>query len=84
MPRSPQRDAAISGYARQISYSDPGKAIEWANSIAEEAKRVDALTHAGQHLARRDRAAAEAWVISSGLPDEAQRAVLNPSQMQRR
>ncbi|MBQ98492.1 MAG: hypothetical protein CMP30_10910 [Roseibacillus sp.] len=84
MPRSPQRDAAISGFARQISYGDPGKAIEWANSIAEESARVEALTHAGQHLARRDRAAAEAWVASSGLPQEAQRAVLNPPQIRRR
>jgi hypothetical protein len=78
MSRSPQRDAAIGGYSRRISYSDPGAAIEWANSIAQEGARVSALTHAGQQLFRRDRTAAEAWVGSSGLPPEAQRAVLNP------
>ncbi len=84
MQRSPQRDAAISGYSRRISYTDPGAAIEWANSIAEESSRVRALTHAGQQLTRRDRAAAEAWVASSGLPPEAQQAVLNPPQNRRR
>ncbi len=78
MPRSPQRDAAISGFSRRVSYSDPGAAIEWANSIAEESSRVRALTHAGQQLFRRDRTAAEAWVGSSGLPPQAQQAVLNP------
>ena len=84
MQRSPQRDAAISGYSRRISYTDPGAAIEWANSIAEEGSRVRALTHAGQQLTRRDRAAAEAWVAASGLPPEAQQAVLNPPQNRRR
>lgn len=83
MPRSPQRDAAISGYSRRISYSDPGAAIEWANSIAQEGTRVSALTHAGQQLFRRDRTAAEAWVGSSGLPPEAQRAVLRPPERRR-
>ena len=84
MERSPQRDAAISGFSRRISYSDPGAGIEWANSIADESSRVRALTHAGQQLFRRDRSAAEAWVGSSGLPPEAQRAVLNPPQGRRR
>jgi len=83
MSRSPQRDAAISGFSRRVSYSDPGAAIEWANSIAEESSRVRALTHAGQQLFRRDRAAAEAWVGSSGLPPEAQRAVLRPPERRR-
>ena len=84
MERSPQRDAAISGFSRRISYDDPGAGIEWANSIADDSSRTRALTHAGQQLFRRDRAAAEAWVGSSGLPPEAQQAVLNPPQERRR
>ena len=84
MERSPQRDAAISGFARRISYEEPSVAIEWANSIADDSSRTRALTHAGQQLFRRDRAAAEAWIGSSGLPPEAQQAVLNPPQGRRR
>lgn len=84
MERSPQRDAAISGFARRISYEEPAVAIEWANSIADDSSRTRALTHAGQQLFRRDRAAAEAWIGSSGLPPEAQQAVLNPPQGRRR
>ena len=83
MERSPQRDAAIGGFSRRISYDDPGAAIEWANSIADESSRTRALTHAGQQLFRRDRAAAEAWIGSSGLPAEAQQAVLNPPNRRR-
>ncbi|MFP6897098.1 MAG: hypothetical protein VCA38_10895 [Roseibacillus sp.] len=78
MPRSPQRDSAISGYANTLSYRDPAAAIRWADSIAQDSVRNRALTRAGQQLYRRDAKAARAWVATSGLPPEAQQAVLNP------
>jgi hypothetical protein len=78
MPRSPQRDSAISGYVSSLSYRDPAAAIEWANSIAQDSVRDRALTRAGQQLFRRDAEAARQWVATSGLSAEAQRAVLNP------
>jgi hypothetical protein len=78
MPRSPQRDAAISGYTHSLAYRDPAAAIEWANSIAQDNLRTSALTRAGQALFRRDADAARQWLTSSGLPPEAQEQVLNP------
>lgn len=78
MPRSEQRDSAISGYSRMLAYKDPGAAINWANSIAQDGLRNSALTRAGQMLFRRDAEAARQWVSTSGLPPEAQQAVLNP------
>ncbi|MFP6881520.1 MAG: hypothetical protein VCA34_11245 [Roseibacillus sp.] len=78
MPRSQQRDSAISGYANTLSYRDPAAAIRWADSIAQDSVRNRTLTRAGQQLYRRDAKAARAWVATSGLPPEAQQAVLNP------
>ena len=57
---------------------DPVAAIDWANSISQDDLRNRTLTRAGQQLFRRDAEAARDWVVSSGLPPEAQQAVLNP------
>ncbi len=84
MTRSSQRDFAINGYSAGISRRDPVAAISWANSIAQDSLRNSALTQAGQALFRRDSEAARSWVVSSGLPPEAQKAVLNPPRRRRR
>jgi hypothetical protein len=78
MPRSPQRDAAISGFSTGYAWQNPQVAIEWANDIADPALRQQTLTRAGQAYFRRDPESARAWLESSNLPPEAQQQVLNP------
>jgi len=79
MPQSPARDSAIAGFSRGYAWQDPLTAIAWAEDIGDPALRESTLTRAGQAFLRRDPESARAWLPTSGLPPEAQQAVLERS-----
>ena len=74
----------MSGFSRRLAYEDPEAAVIWAGTIAQEEMRMETLTRAGQAWYRRDAEAAAAWLATSGLPPEAQEAVLNVEEDRRR
>jgi hypothetical protein len=76
MPKSAQRDAAISGFATGYAWQDPQTAIAWAQDIGDPVLRESSLTRAGQAFYRRDPDAAMDWLAQSGLPEEARQRVL--------
>ena len=67
---SPERDSATEAYATRISRENPVTAMEWAGTIANEEMRQDTVVEVAQDWYRSDKAAAEAWIASSGLPEE--------------
>jgi hypothetical protein len=77
MAPSEARDAAIGGFSATIAKEDPQTAIAWAESITADGARIKTLTRVGQYWARQDPDAAREWVSTSGLPKDAQRAILN-------
>lgn len=83
MPDSPQRDAAISGFSSGYAWQDPLVAIAWAEDISDPNLRQQSLTRAGMAFMRRDPESAREWLPVSGLPPEAQEAVLNPPRRRR-
>lgn len=78
MPPSPQRDAAVSGFARGYAWQDPEAALAWAQDISDPSLRERSLTQVGQAYYRRNPDAARAWLEQSGLSAEAQQAVTSP------
>jgi hypothetical protein len=78
MPLTPQRDAAISGFATGYAWQNPQVAIAWAQDIRDPALRQSSLTRAGQAFYRRDPAGALAWLETSGLPEEVRQQVAAP------
>ena len=77
MPQSPQRDSAISGFAMGYAWQNPQLAITWAQDIQDPVLRQTSLTRAGQAFFRRDPDAAQVWLDSSGLPEEARQQIAN-------
>ena len=75
MPQSPKRDSAISGFAMGYAWQNPQLAITWAQDIQDPGLRQTSLTRAGQAYFRRDPNAAQAWLDSSGLPEEARQQI---------
>ena len=78
MPRSAQRDAAVSGFARGYAWQDPQASIQWAQDISDPKLRQETLTQAGHAFYRRDPESARTWLETSGLSAEAQQAILDP------
>lgn len=78
MPLTPQRDAAVSGFATGYAWQNPQVAIAWAQDIRDPDLRQSSLTRAGQAFYRRDPAGALAWLETSGLPEEVRQQVANP------
>ena len=78
MQDSPQRDSAVSGYARSISYRDPAAAIDWANTIGNTKVREDSLVRYGRIYMQRDRKAASQWLSRSNLSPGLQKRITPP------
>lgn len=83
MPKSPERDSAISGYALRVMHEDPARGVEWAASIGDPSNRERTLIRAAQHYMHRDRSAAQQWLSTSGLSEEAKKSVRNPPRHRR-
>jgi hypothetical protein len=71
LKESPERDAAVGGYATRVSREDPGSAMEWAKTINDEGIREDTMVDVARDWYRNDKTAAEEWIASSGLSEEA-------------
>ncbi|MCH7228879.1 hypothetical protein [Haloferula sp. A504] len=84
MPASPQRDAAVSGFARGYAWQDPETAIAWAQDIADPELKQRSLTDVGRAYYRRDPEGARAWLETSGLPEAARQEVVAPRWGRRR
>ena len=78
MQQSPQRDAAISGFASGYAWQNPLASIEWAQDISDPGLRQRTLIRAGQAYYNREPEAARAWLETSNLPPESRWRVLNP------
>jgi hypothetical protein len=79
MPKSPQRDSAISGFSMGYAWQNPQAAITWAQDISDPALRQTTLARAGEAYLRTDPVAGQAWLQSSGLPAETQQQIINSS-----
>ena len=79
MESSPAKDAAISGFVSDLGKDEPAMAIEWAQTIENEATRTDALTDVGRDWYREDPDAASNWIETSGLPVESVEKITAPS-----
>ncbi len=77
MPDSAVKDSAISGFTGRLAWEDPVSAITWAQTIASEGHRMEAIFGVGRAWAHKDAAAAAEWAASSGLPEEMQQKMLN-------
>lgn len=78
MESSPAKDAAIAGFVSDLGKDEPAAAIEWANTIENEATRTEALTDVAKDWYREDAEAAGAWIETSGLPVEAVKEITTP------
>lgn len=78
LPPSASKDSAVSGFARSLAREDPESATIWASTIGNEASRIQTLTRTGQSWYLRDPTAAATWLQNSNLPQDAQKAILNP------
>lgn len=84
MPASAAKDAAIGGFSGRLAWEDPHAAIAWAETISSDQGRTAAIIRAGQNWSRKDASAAAEWAVSAGLPENVKRAILNPSDDNRR
>jgi len=75
---SPERDAAVEGYATRVSREDPVAAMEWVETIANESLRQEAVIDVARDWYRKDEAATTAWIASSGLSEEAVKSITDP------
>ncbi len=71
LQESPERDAAVGGYATRVSREDPSSAMEWAKTINDAGVREETMVDVARDWYRSDKAAAEEWIASSGLSEKA-------------
>ncbi|MCX8239323.1 MAG: hypothetical protein OSB05_10930 [Akkermansiaceae bacterium] len=71
MPASKDRDSATYGYATRVVHDNPTVGVEWASNIADPGARTSALVDTGRVFYRRDREAAQEWLSTSNLSQEA-------------
>ena len=67
LPLSPERDAAIVGFAETIQRFEPGAAATWASTISDPTQRSEQLTSSIRNWAKRDPQGALKWVIETEL-----------------
>ncbi len=77
-PSTEALDPAVAVFARDLSRSSAGRAVEWAERIHDEPLRRRTLAPLLQQWGREDPAAARAWMNTHDLPKELQREFLNP------
>ncbi|MGB0744108.1 MAG: hypothetical protein ACPGSB_06240 [Opitutales bacterium] len=75
MPDSATRDYAVNGFALRLSREDPESAVIWAETIADDGLRQQAITQAGRAWFRINSEAATQWLADSELPDEIKQQV---------
>jgi hypothetical protein len=78
MPPSGNRDNAIGGLIHSYRWEDPVSSIAWANQIQDAKRREFVLALTAEAYAKKDPAAAAAWLPTSGLPAKTQQRFLNP------
>ncbi|MEN8773525.1 MAG: hypothetical protein ABF379_12840 [Akkermansiaceae bacterium] len=78
LQESPERDAAVGGYASRVSREDPSSAMEWAKTINDDGIRQETMVDVARDWYRNDRTAAEEWISSSGLSEEAVESITTP------
>jgi hypothetical protein len=77
MKNSPERDQAITGLTSTLQRDDPASAILWAQEINDPKLQQETLTSAARSWYNSDdKAAASAWLETSGLPAEAVEQVI--------
>ncbi len=76
LPEGPDKDAAVRGFAPVLVKSDAESAMVWAASTAEGAARVDLLRRLGQEWLQKAPEAAQAWMQSSEVLTDADRAAI--------
>ena len=84
MPDSPARNEAVTGFSSRLAWEDPSAALVWTENITSEGMRNKTLMNIGRTWARKDAEAAADWAADAGLPENVQRAFLNPSPDKRR
>lgn len=78
MTESPERDAAVEGYATRVSRENPATAMQWAETIADQNVRQETVVEVARDWMRNDKAAAEQWIQSSGLSEEVVKSISEP------
>ncbi|MGK0186170.1 MAG: hypothetical protein ACI9R3_001953 [Verrucomicrobiales bacterium] len=78
MESSPAKDAAIAGFVSDLGKDEPAAAIQWANTIENEATRTEALTDVAKDWFNEDADAAGSWIETSGLPVESVKEITTP------
>jgi hypothetical protein len=69
-PQGPELDSARATFARNVASRDPESAMEWAKTVTEEQKRINAVEQVFKTWRKKDAAAAESALNNSGLPPE--------------
>ncbi|MFT6863581.1 MAG: hypothetical protein ACJAVK_002142 [Akkermansiaceae bacterium] len=78
MQESPERDAAVEGYATRVSRENPVTAMEWAETIVDQGTRQETMVDVARDWLRNDKTAAEEWIQASGLPEEVVQSINEP------
>ena len=69
-PQGPELDGARASFARNVASRDPESAMEWAKTVTDEQKRVQAVEQVFKTWRKKDAGAAESALNNSGLPAE--------------
>ena len=75
---SPERDAAVEGYATRVSREDPVAAMEWAKTISDAEVRKGAEIDVARDWYRNDQAAAQEWINAAGLSEQEVQSITAP------
>lgn len=76
MPDDKTRDEALRVFAGELSKTDPPLAMQWAETISDDAQRQVAMVTVASSWTLKDRVAATRWIEQSPLPPEARRQAL--------
>jgi len=75
MDASPVKDSAVQGFATRLAGQDPESAATWAATIQDPELRSETVARVARDWIRKDSAAVEAWLPTSGLSEEQQKEV---------
>lgn len=75
---SPERDAAVEGYATRVSREDPVAAMEWAKTISDSEIRKGAEIDVARDWYRNDQAAAQEWINAASLSEQEVQSITDP------
>jgi hypothetical protein len=76
MPDDKTRDEALRVFAGELSKTDPPLAMQWAETISDNAQRQVAMVTVASSWVAKDRGTALRWIEQSPLPPEARQKVL--------